>query len=86
MEYVNQTARVSEKYQVVIPKSIRQRLGLQRGDELSLSLQGETILMRVRPRSFSEYTLGLHKEIWKETDATEYVQRERSSWKTPQQA
>jgi len=41
--------------------------------------------MRVKPKSYSNYTLGLHKEIWRETEATEYVEKERSSWKTHQQ-
>jgi len=76
---------VSGKYQVVIPKSIREEIGLEKGDELLVNLQEKTIIMRVKPKSYSNYTLGLHKEIWKETEATEYVEKERGSWKTHQQ-
>ena len=83
---MNESVRVSGKYQVVIPKSIREEIGLEKGDELLVNLQEKTIIMRVKPKSYSNYTLGLHKEIWKETEATEYVEKERSSWKTHQQA
>ena len=82
---MNESVRVSGKYQVVIPKSIREQIGLEKGDELIVGLQEKTIIMRVKPKSYSNYTLGLHKDIWKETEATEYVEKERSSWKTRQQ-
>lgn len=82
---MNESVRVSGKYQVVIPKSIREEIGLEKGDELIVSLQEKAIIMRVKPKSYSDYTLGLHKEIWKETEATEYVEKGRSSWKTRQQ-
>jgi len=85
VEYLAESVRVSGKYQVVIPKSIREKIGLEKGDELAVSLQEKIIIMRVKPKSFSDYTFGLHKELWKETEATEYVERERSSWKTHQQ-
>lgn len=82
---MTEIVRVSGKYQVVIPKSIREKISLEKGDELSVSVHGEIIIMRVKPESFSNYTLGLHKKIWKDTDATEYVERERSSWRTTRQ-
>lgn len=75
---------MSGKYQVVIPKEIRKRVGLEKGDELSVSLEGGLIVMRIRPKSFTEYTCGLHEDIWKGVEATEYVKEERSSWR-PQQ-
>lgn len=79
------SVRVSGKYQVVIPKSIREEIGLEKGDELTVDLQEKTIIMRVKPKSFSKYTLGLHKKIWEKVEATEYVEQERNSWKTHQQ-
>lgn len=82
---MDELVRVSGKYQVVIPKSVREKIGLEIGDKLSVSLEGNVIVLRVRPDSFSKYALGLHKEVWKGTDATEYVGRERSFWKIPPQ-
>jgi len=85
MSYLDECVRVSGKYQVVIPKSIREKINLKKGDELMVSLQGKTIIMRIKPKSFSNYMLGLHKKIWKDIEATEYVEKERSSWKSHQQ-
>jgi len=81
---LSESVRVSSKYQVVIPKTIREKLSLEKGDEIDVSLKGDIILMRVRPKSFARYTSGLHKETWSGTEATEYVEEERSRWKQPQ--
>ena len=82
---MNESVHVNGKYQVVIPKSIREKIDLKKGDELSLSLQEETIIMRIKPRSFSDYTLGLHNQLWKEINAKEYVKKEWSAWKISRQ-
>lgn len=42
------TTRVSERGQVVIPKPIRDRLGLKRGQELEVNLEDGVIHMRPR--------------------------------------
>ncbi|MBZ5645060.1 MAG: AbrB/MazE/SpoVT family DNA-binding domain-containing protein [Acidobacteriia bacterium] len=47
------TTTVSTKGQVVVPSSIRRKLGLQPGDSLEASLEGQRIVLtprRVRPR------------------------------------
>ncbi len=75
--------KVSSKYQVVIPKEIREKINLEKGDELQVSLQGDTIVMRVKPRSFTEYSLGLHKEVWEGEDTDEYTDRMRDGWEPP---
>jgi len=79
---MSESVRLSSKYQVVIPKGIRERLKLEKGDELTVGLQGENIVMRVRPESFAGYTLGLHEDIWRDVDPTEYVEGERSRWES----
>lgn len=46
------TVTVSPKYQVVIPKAVRERLGLKAGEELQvLSFDNRIELVRVRPMS-----------------------------------
>ena len=77
---MSESVRLSSKYQVVIPKGIRKRLKLEKGDELTVGLQGETIVMRVRPESFTDYAQGLHKDVWEGVEPTEYVEEERSRW------
>jgi len=39
---MTETARVSRKYQVVIPKKAREALNINRGDELIVSVKGWT--------------------------------------------
>ena len=41
-------AKVSEKYQVQIPKRIREKVGIGRGDRLVFKLKGKEMLLRVK--------------------------------------
>lgn len=75
-----ETVRVSGKGQVVIPKGVRDMLGLRAGDKLSVNVQGGKIVLRKRPESYTDYMWGLHGDAWREVDATEYVDREREAW------
>lgn len=75
-----QTAKVSSKYQIVIPKRVREALGLRPGDRLLLAFEDGKVVMRLRPRSYAQHLRGLHKEVWQGLDATEYVREERASW------
>ena len=78
--YDMEVVRVSRKYQVVIPKEVRRELNICEGDELIVSVENNRIVMRLKPRSYTDYTRGLYKEIWRGVDAAEYVERERRSW------
>ena len=57
--------KVSPKFQVVIPKEIRERLELKPGQELQMYLLDDSIRMR-RPRSIKELR-GMAKGLkWKD--------------------
>ena len=73
--------KLSSKYQVVIPKEARKKLGLRAGDQLAVEVEGEKIILRPRPKNYTDYMLGLGKEIWEGIDASEYVRKERELWK-----
>ena len=73
--------KLSSKYQVVIPREARKKLGLRAGDQLAVEVEGEKIILRPRPKNYTNYMLGLGKEIWEGIDASEYVREERESWK-----
>jgi len=75
-----QTARVSRKHQIVIPKRIREALDIRPGDQLLIRVEGDRMVLRLRPRSYARHLRGLHKEIWRGVEATEYVRQERESW------
>jgi len=72
--------KLSSRYQVVIPKKVRKRLGLHAGDQLVVEVEGEKVVLYPRPKNYTNYMLGLGKEVWREIDATEYVRKERESW------
>ena len=59
------TVKVSPKFQVVIPKEIREQLGLQPGQELSVYVVDGSIRMRI-PRSLKSLR-GIAKGMeWKD--------------------
>jgi AbrB family looped-hinge helix DNA binding protein len=72
------TARVSAKYQVVIPKAVREALHIRPQDDLLFLLDGDMAVIRPQPASFTEALRGLHQDIWPEPDA--WLEEERSSW------
>ena len=53
--------KVSSKYQVVIPKEAREKMGLDKGDTLIVNVEDDILTMRRRPESFMEYGRGLHR-------------------------
>lgn len=62
-----ETVKVSPKFQVVIPKKVREELQLKPGQELQIFILDETIRLR-RPRSIKELR-GIAKGMnWKDED------------------
>ena len=73
--------KLSAKYQIVIPRDVRRRLGLEAGDGLLVEVRGNTLVLVPRPRSYAKRLRGLHKEVWGKVDATAYVREERKGWR-----
>jgi len=71
-------AQVSAKYQVVIPRPVREALGIRPQDTLLFLLDGDTVLLRPKPASFTQALLGLHRELWPDPDT--WLEEERASW------
>ena len=69
-------ARISSKYQVVIPKAVREALKLRPQDKLIFLIDGDTVILRPQPESFTETMRGLHREIWPDPDP--WLEEERS--------
>jgi len=62
-----ETVKVSPKFQVVIPKKVREELQLKPGQELQIFILDETIRLQ-RPRSIKELR-GIAKGMkWKDED------------------
>jgi len=73
-------AKLSGKNQVVVPKEIREQLGIKPGDDLLFIVRGDEIIVRPRPASFAQALRGLHKQIWADIDVERWLKEERSSW------
>lgn len=71
-------AQISSKYQVVIPKPVRETLCLRPEGALLFLVDGDTVILRPKPKSFSETLQGLHPELWPDPD--HWLEEERSSW------
>ncbi|MFH1625073.1 MAG: AbrB/MazE/SpoVT family DNA-binding domain-containing protein [Pseudomonadota bacterium] len=72
--------KLSSKCQIVIPKSVRDELEIGPGDELLMEVKEGSVIMHPKPKSYTEYMIGLHKEVWKDVDTDRYLNEERESW------
>lgn len=77
-----ETVRISGKNQIVIPKSARKELGLSPGDELVVHAERELLIMKPKPRNYTEHMQGLHRKVWDDVNADAYIERERKNWST----
>ena len=73
-------AKLSSKCQVVIPKHIREVLEIGPGDELLMEVKGKTLVICPKPKSYTDYMMGLHKKVWENMDTDRYLKKERESW------
>jgi AbrB family looped-hinge helix DNA binding protein len=71
--------RVSQKYQIVIPRAVREALQLHPDDALLFLVSGDSVVLRNRPASFTEAMRGLHKELWP-AEPEDWLEKERESW------
>ncbi len=74
------STKLGKKCQVVIPKEIRRAVGVTEGDELIIEAVDNKIILKQKPKSYSQKLKGLHKDVWKGIDAAKYVKKERESW------
>lgn len=78
-----QFTKVSHKFQVVIPKEIRDLLCISKGDTLEVYEKDHEVIMKKseirKPFSLRDLQ-GLGKEIWEDVDVEDYIKKERDSW------
>ena len=75
------TAKLTEKFQITIPSDVRRRLGLRAGDLVSLTLEGDRVVLRGVRGGWTESTRGLGAEMWEQEGGVKAIERERESWK-----
>jgi AbrB family looped-hinge helix DNA binding protein len=69
-------ATLSSKNQIVVPKEAREALGVKPGDKLLVVVQGDTVTIRSKPKSFHKKLRGMLKGMYPEG----YLEEERNSW------
>lgn len=73
--------KLSSKCQVVIPKHVRKILEIGPGDELLMEVKEGSLIIYPKPKSYTNYMIGLHKDVWMNMDTDTYITKERESWK-----
>ena len=76
------TLLLSQKCQIVLPKAIREQLGLKAGMRVSIqAIDEKNAIITAQPEDYVVAMRGLGKNIWKKLDGTDrYLKRERASW------
>jgi AbrB family looped-hinge helix DNA binding protein len=68
--------KLSTKNQIVIPREIREALGVKAGDKLLAVPRRDIVLLLRRPKKYSKATSGIGKGLY----GPDYLTRERESW------
>ncbi len=79
---LTKSVRISKKGQFVIPKEMREALGVKEGDKLLISLTGKQVIIS-GPEERARATRGLLKGTWgrNEREVRAYIEKERRSWR-----
>lgn len=78
---MGEKVKVGPKYQVVIPQTIRKKVPLLPKKEVFVEEINGVIIILPQPKSFTEFMLGLGKDVWKGIGPKTYVKKERANWK-----
>ena len=75
------SVKLSRKGQFVIPKEMREALGVKEGEELLITLEGGRVVL-TKPGEYARRTRGLLKGTWGKSKRAvgRYLEKERRSW------
>jgi len=73
---------VGQRYQIVIPKAIREQIGgLKPGEKVIIQAQSpQSFVLSKSEPNWVEKTCGLANEAWKRLDVTQYLEDLRNDW------
>ncbi len=75
------TAKLSGRYQMVLPKEARRALGVRAGDVVLVIVEGDSVRLVPRPASYAKYARGLGKEAWTALGGAEaFLAEEHAAW------
>jgi len=81
---ITKLVKLGRKGQMVLPKKIRDALGLKEGDSLMVVLQGKGQVILTTPEQYAALTKGMLKGTWgrNRQEIERYLKRERESWES----
>jgi AbrB family looped-hinge helix DNA binding protein len=68
--------KLSSKHQIVIPREIRDALGVKAGDSLLIVARGDTVILLSKPKKYAQAISGMARDLY----PADYVEKERESW------
>lgn len=75
---------LSQKYQTVVPSSIRRTMGLRAGDKILWRVDHHgkyaKAIAEPAPKDWAAYTRGLGKDLWASVDIGQYINELRDEW------
>ena len=77
-----QTVTVGTKYQIVIPKEVREQLtGLRPGSKVAIGqVDKNTATLKTNPNDWVKRTRGMMTEAWKNIDPIAELEKMRDEW------
>jgi AbrB family looped-hinge helix DNA binding protein len=72
--------KVSSRYHITLPGSVRKQLNIDAGDHLLIDVQEGMLILIPQPENYTEYMEGLHREVWEDIDTDAYLREERDAW------
>lgn len=75
-------SKISRKYQVVIPREVRDQLKLKAGVTIRIQpIDSERAIIMKQPKSYVQALRGVGKNIWQSLGGGDkYIRQERSLW------
>ena len=75
-----QRVKVSSRYQIAVPKRVRDQLKIKQGDHLLVEVRGSVVILLPEPHDYVSHMAGLHKDVWQGVDTADYIRQERDEW------
>ena len=73
--------KLSGKGQMVLPKEVREHLGLKPGDMVIITIRDGVLQIAPKPKRYADHIRGLGRDLWQELGGGEqFHQKERQSW------
>ena len=69
-------ATLSAKNQIVVPREVREALGVRAGDKLLVVVRGSTAIMLPEPAAHHKAIRGIARGVYSKN----YLRKERRSW------